>query len=139
MRRVDVNKLALLSLTGGLLLTTKPLVNSNEQIPSISLYSSTYLTENQEHLNRENRQFTETDLLLELTKQGRASYKSLDEEGKIIALELANHGYDKDLAVKIANEHLVIQKKKTQEKMLHNGMDRMNSSPKKNHKKGTIR
>lgn len=97
MKKCDFKKLAILGLAGGLLLTNQIDGADATQNKYPIKYSSAKSKGSEAGRRapsrsrvRPQKQMNESDLLSQLSKQGRALYSSLTPEGKKLALELAN-------------------------------------------------
>lgn len=73
---------------------------------------------------------TEAELLIRLDKEGRDHYRSLSYEGKKRVLELASHTGAWD-AIETVERETVQGLLKDQDRMLNNGMNRINGKPQK--------
>lgn len=70
------------------------------------------------------KQIDEADLLQNLDKDDRSMYRSLDEKGKQRVRSLAAKSPNYKEVIQMVIKEEADNKMKTQEKMLHNGMDR---------------
>lgn len=70
------------------------------------------------------KQIDEAELLQNLDKDGRSLYRSLDEKGKKRVRSLAAKSTNYKEIIQMVIKEEADNKMKTQEKMLHNGMDR---------------
>ncbi len=70
---------------------------------------------------------TETTLLLQLDKEGRQKFRNLPRQARVEVLEKINQTGTKDYESVISEvmEEQNLQVERSQERMLHNGMDRI--------------
>lgn len=135
--KIDLKKLALLGITGGIMVTAQGAVNADENMDreETSILAlggcggkggcSSYKPRNYDRgfisqaddtpssmqsTGTETKPLTESELLSQLNDEGKAIYYGLDADGKALALKLAAQTQDKNQAVKTAAQ-TIAQKK----------------------------
>ena len=84
MKKNNLKKLALMSLAGGMLAAQSQAIAAPQQQRNYQNYTTdaTY--------DMQSKGMTEQELLSQLNSEGRANYMKMDQEGKDLALKLAN-------------------------------------------------
>lgn len=88
-KKTNLKKIALMGMAGGALIAQSQVAAAQ---PQNDYRGSQYYTADamDSSMQNSNKTMTEQDLLSQLNSEGKSTYQSLDQEGKALALKLAN-------------------------------------------------